>query len=75
MIQFGTASLFILDAAGNEHSYDLDALRDRLSIAFLQQGIQENWLAENLVLTIEEKQLCRALGRRLARIARRLEGV
>ena len=55
MIQFGTASLFILDAADNEHFYDLEALRDRLSIAFQQQGIQETWLAENLVLTIEEK--------------------
>ena len=55
MIQFGTASLFIIDASGTEQSYDLDALRDRLSIAFQQQGIQETWLPENLVLTIEEK--------------------
>jgi hypothetical protein len=55
MIQFGAASLFVIDASGNEQSYDLDALQDRLSVAFQQQGIQESWLAENLVLTLEEK--------------------
>lgn len=55
MIQFGTANLFVEDVDGNELTYDLEALRDRLSIAFQQQGILENWLPENLVLTLEEK--------------------
>lgn len=55
MIQFGTANLFVVDASGIEQSYDLDALRERLMAAFQKHGIHENWLAENLVLTIEEK--------------------
>ncbi len=55
MIQFGSANLLVEGAGGQAQEYDLEALQERLRSAFQLHGIHEDWLAENLVLSMEEK--------------------
>ncbi|NMA43077.1 MAG: hypothetical protein GX946_06825 [Oligosphaeraceae bacterium] len=66
MIQFGSANLLVETATGQTREYDLDALQERLDAAFQQHGIHEGWLAENLVLSLEEKiRSSNSIGKRL----------
>lgn len=55
MIQLNSASLWIADAEGDRVSYDLESLRRALQEAFQQAGIHQEWLAEHLILTLEER--------------------
>lgn len=55
MIQLNSASLWIIGPDGDRLSYDFEPLRRTLQEAFQQAGIHEEWLAEHLILTLEER--------------------
>jgi hypothetical protein len=55
MVQLGAASLTIASQTGDFTVFDYDACYERLSLAFIEQGINEDWLVENIALTLEEK--------------------
>lgn len=55
MIQIASENLLIIADDGSTVSFDEDNWRAGLRAAFHRQGIHEDWMAEHLVLCLEEK--------------------
>ncbi len=55
MIQLASTNLLVMDAQGRKRSFDADQLRRDLRQAFRTVGVTEDWLAEHIALTVEER--------------------
>jgi len=55
MIQLASTNLLVTDGQGRKQSFDTELLRRDLRQAFRTVGVTENWLAEHIALTVEER--------------------
>ncbi len=55
MIKIYSANLLVQDINGNNQSFDLDNLKEKLTQAFRYNGIADKWLPEHFALMLEEK--------------------
>jgi transcriptional regulator NrdR family protein len=55
MIRLTTSNLLVTDDQGRKQSFDTDLLRRDLRQAFRAVGVTEDWLAEHIALTVEER--------------------
>lgn len=55
MIQIASANLLVIDSQGRRQSFDPEQLRQDLRGAFRAFGVTEDWLAEHIALTVEER--------------------